>query len=250
MRAVPFSPAVFTPRAPSDDSFTWTSAASLQQASQVVDDADHVADTIARACEELFPRHAGYRVHEDRFRGNIRGRRYRICRGGFVGLVSVQLFASRGGYRHDDAPPLQLRVVGRRRFETPAPLRSFPTESLMLGTIIMAVALLMVVLGGRGWWAVTQHPSLSWFIDGVGFVGAAALVILAATTVVALAREGVALPWVDLWAHLRARLQARLRWLDDPAADGAGPRCSSGSAVGCPVPKQLNDRTRSLSFAK
>lgn len=205
---------MLTPRqcsSSSDETFTWTRAASLGEASRVERDADRLAQIAARACQELFPRRAGYRVHEDRLCGVIRGHRYRISRHGFVGQVSVQLFATGGAYRRDLAQPLQLRVAGRLRLHPPAPRPDFPVEALTLGSIILAIASVLVMLGGRGWWVVATNPSWSRFIDGLGFVSAAMLVVLAGTVAVAVLREGASLPW--------PRLRALLRWPVDHAAD-------------------------------
>lgn len=186
-----------------DETFTWTSAAPLGQAEQVQHDADRLARAAAQACRELFPQWAGYRVHEDRLCGVIRGRRYRISRRGFVGQVTVQLFATGGAYRCDRTQPLQLRVVGRRRLLAPAPRPEFPVETLLLGSMILVCASLLVMLGGHGWWAVAHNPSWSRFIDGLGFVAAAMLMVIASTVALIMLREGAALPWPSLRALLR-----------------------------------------------
>lgn len=199
----PSIPSSATRPSPDDETFAWTSAAALGQASRVEHDADRLARLAARACRELFPRRAGYRIHEDRLCGVIRGRRYRISRRGFVGQVTVQLFASGGAYRRDAGPPLRLRVVGRRRLLPPAPRPSFPVETLTLGSIILVIAALLVMMGGRGWWAVAQHPSWSRFIDGLGFIATAMTVVFAGTVAVVMVREGAALPWPSLRALLR-----------------------------------------------
>ncbi|MEM9453406.1 MAG: hypothetical protein AAGF11_04455 [Myxococcota bacterium] len=198
---------------PSDDheTFTWTSAAPLGQASQVEHDVDRLARAAAQACRELFPRRAGYRVHEDRLCGVIRGRRYRISRHGFVGQVTVQMFATGGAYRRDTAHPLQLRVVGRSRRLPPTPRPDFPKEALTFGSMILAIASMLVMIGGHGWWAVVRHPSWSRLIDGLGLLATAALVVIAGTVAVVMIREGAALPWPTL--------RALLRWPTDHAAD-------------------------------
>ncbi len=170
-----------------------------------------MADTIDRACRELFPRRAGYRVRQDHLSGIIRGRRYRISRRGFVGQVSVQLYASGSAYRRCRPRPFQLRVVGHRRVEPAAVPPDFPVAAVALGSIILLIASSLVMLAGRGWWEVARNPSWSWFIDGLGFIGAAVLMVLAGAIAVVMVCEGAALPW--------SRLRPRLRWPVDPRAD-------------------------------
>lgn len=201
------SPARSLPR----ETFTWTNAVPLTRAEQVEREAEQLSETIARACNELFPRLAGYRIHEDRLCGAIRGRRYRISRRGFVGQVSVQLFATAGAYRREDSEPLRLRVAGHYRVAPPPRKLPFPTEALTLGALVLLLSIGGLVLGGRGWWAVAQNPSLSWFIDGLGFLAAAMMVVLAGTAATVMIREGRELPWV--------RLRSWLHWPTDHSAD-------------------------------
>ena len=210
-----------TPRLPLDpasaqQTFSWTGAAALSRAPQVERDVDRVGEAIADACEGLFPRWAGYCIHEDRLRGTIRGRRYRIRRGRFVGQVSVQLFASGSTYRRTvEQGPLKLRIDGRMRLEPPPPRPELPLASITLGVIIVCVAVMLVRLVGFGWTEILHYPSTSRFVDGVGLLVVGALVPLAVFMTKSVARHGAALPW----AQVRSELRAWLRWPWSVGAD-------------------------------
>ena len=162
-----------------DETFTWTGATALSRAPQVERELDHVGEAIARTCESSFPRWAGYRIQEDRLQGSIRGRRYRISRRGFVAQVSVQLFAIGTGYRRDVGPPLRMRVDGRARLAPPAPPPRLPLVGITLGCGVLAVAGVLVGLGGYGWVEIDRAPSLSPMVDAMGIVTAALFVALA-----------------------------------------------------------------------
>ncbi len=154
-----------------------------------------MADAIALACQELFPTKAGYRVDEDRLQGIIRGRRYRVSRHGFVGQVSVQLFATAGSYRSADPSSLRMRVDGRARLETPVAGPRPPIVGLALATLALWMAYTVLVSAGRGWWAVTRNPSWSWAIDGIGLLGAGMMAVASVWIGVAVLRAAAALPW-------------------------------------------------------
>lgn len=191
-----------------DQAFTWTAAAALSRAPQAERDVDHVGEAVARACAGLFPRWAGYRVQEDRLRGAIRGRRYHIRRGSFVGQVSVQLFACSTTYRRNVGGPLRLRVDGRMLLRPPPPAPELPLAAIGLGLILLAAAALLLGLASFSWVEITRAPSLSPFVDGLGVLAAAGLVLIALATTESVIRQGAALPW----DRMKAELRAWMRW--------------------------------------
>ncbi len=107
---------------------------------------ESIQDRIASTCEQVFPRGADYRIQPDQLRGIVRGVRFRVCRGGFVGQVSVQSFATGGNYRRADPGSMQLRVDGRVRMETAAPQAATgPVPKMPLALLAFEVVMACVI---------------------------------------------------------------------------------------------------------